>query len=75
MKRLSTWAATLAVLALAVVLVVGCGTQPAGAGDSNEPQSGVVVQWVDTRDGFEVQCVRLYNAGLSCDWDRKRYKK
>lgn len=74
MKRLSTWVAALAVLALAVVLLVGCGTQPAGAGDNNEPQNGVVVQWVNLGDKSEVRCVRLYNAGVSCDWDRKRYK-
>jgi hypothetical protein len=66
-KRVSTIAAALAVLALAVVLLVGC-VPPAGAQDPRQNDPGIVPTQVHLPDGTTMQCVRYYSASLTCNW-------
>lgn len=67
MRRVSTIAAALAVLALAVVLLVGC-VAPAAAQDPRQNDPGIVPTLVHLPNGDDMWCVRYYSAGITCNW-------
>lgn len=61
----------MAVAALCVLLLTGCGVADAETGES----TGLEQNTIELKDGRQVTCVVYkagYAGGLSCDWDNAK---